>query len=68
MEHKTKIARWKLPIIRWSLRQLAPLLPLLADSTYERLARFGIDDLHINEHTGEYALYPSVDKYIPEKP
>lgn len=65
-ETKTSIAGWKLPIIRWSLRQLAPLLPLLNNKTYGTLARFGIDDMYQNPHTKDFAIYPSYEKYTPE--
>lgn len=54
---KTTIKRWKLPIIRWSLRQLKPLLPTLYSSTYFTLDKFGIADFHINEYTKELAIY-----------
>lgn len=61
-----KIARWKLPIIRWALHQLNPLLPDLDNCTFETLAKFGIDDLYFEPRTGEYAIYPSGEKYVPE--
>lgn len=63
---KTKIKRWKLPIIRWALRELTPMLPALDDATFETLARFGIDDLYYEPNTKTYALYPSGEKYTPE--
>lgn len=48
------------------MRQLKPLLPTLADCSYETLAKFGIDDLYFESNTGEYALYPSAENYVPE--
>ena len=57
MNNITKIARWKLPVIRWALGQLKPLLPLLYDKDYEYLDQFGIADFHENEHTKELAIY-----------
>ena len=52
-----KIAKWKLPIIRWALRQLKPLLPLLYDKDFGYLEKFGIADFHENEHTKDLAIY-----------
>jgi len=56
-EKKMTIKKWKLPIIRWALRQLKPLLPALYECTYEKLDKFGIADMHKNEPTGDIAIY-----------
>ena len=53
----TKVKRWKKPIIRWALRQLKPLLPVLRTVSYDKLEEFGIEDLQVNEHTGDIAIY-----------
>jgi hypothetical protein len=52
---KTKIKRWKMPVIRWALRELKPLLPALHKSTYETLSKFGIADI-VNDD-GDISIY-----------
>ncbi len=63
-ETKYTIARWKLPIIRWAMRQIAPLLSILPELTFEGLARLGIED--VCEWGGENYVLPSAEKYTPE--
>lgn len=65
MENKTSISRWKLPIIRWALKELKPLLPALATQNFEKLAKFGIEDMFMEPNTGDYAIFLSGEKYKP---
>lgn len=64
MVKKTKIAGWKIPIIRWSMRQIAPFLEVLPVLTFEGLARLGIED--VTNVGGDVFILPSAEKYIPE--
>lgn len=54
---KETIPRWKKTIIRWSLRQLKPILPALYKCNLEKISEFGIEDMSKNEHTGDIAIY-----------
>lgn len=56
-KQETKIARWKLPLIRWALRQLRPTLPLLYTKDFGYLKKFGIVDFHRNKFKKDLAIY-----------
>ena len=59
MQSKYTISKWKLPLIRWALRQLKPLLPTLYQCSFATIEILGIDGIEENEHTGEFAIYIS---------
>jgi len=44
-------------IIRWALKQLKPLLPVIYKKNYEQIGKYGIADIMENEFTKELAIF-----------